>query len=132
MKKLFLLTLFFSFCILFGCRIFDVEKAQSRKIIGNIYLVNLNIPEDSGFYLIVRKKPSPDHYILKDFEYVTYLNGNDSILLVKTRVNDEIEYHLINHDKGDSVIKIEDLTESSFLNYQHFIKSDFHFDANAN
>ncbi|MGN6399452.1 MAG: hypothetical protein ACTHMD_03295 [Flavisolibacter sp.] len=115
---------------LFGCGFFDIEKAESRKVIGNIYVINLNIPEDAGYYIVFRKHPNADRYLLKDYEYVDYLKGNDSILLVKTKINSINKYHLIEHYKGDKVVRVQDLSALDFLNYEHFLKEKYTFNSN--
>lgn len=118
-------------CSLIGCGFSDMERAKSRKIIGNLYVINLNIPEDSGFYIIFRNKPAEDKYLLKDYEYVDYLEGNDSILLVKTRIDSISNYHLIEHDKGDTIFRIENLSVADFLNNKQSFTTKYYFNSNS-
>lgn len=112
-----------------GCGFSDFEKAESKKIVGNIYVINLNIPEDSGFYIILRKNPKYDKYLFEDYEYVDYIEGNDSLLLIKTRIDFNTKYHLIEHSKGDTIFQIKDLSETEFLNVEKFLFKKYFFNS---
>jgi len=120
MKSLYILSLAALIC---GCGFFDFEKAKSEKIIGNIYTINLNIPEDIGLYLIYRENQKPDKYLLSDFEYVKKLSGNDSVLYVSTIKDGSHLFYLIKHNKGLQIDSIITLDSLSFTKDQKFKSS---------
>lgn len=130
-KKIFRMIWILSY-VMTGCGFYDFEKARSEKLIGDIYVVNLNLPEDSGFYLVFRRKPGREEYLFKDFEYVQEVMGNDSLLLVKTQVDSIYNYRLIRHQKGTSIVSTTDLTIEDFIDAEKKIKSDYSFGPKKN
>src|SRR5690606_14985227 len=74
----FVLTLiFFS-----ACGFFDSEKAISKPIVGNIFIANANLPEDSGYYLTFLTPADHERQLLKG-RYVEQIRANDSIIIAK-------------------------------------------------
>lgn len=131
-KNIFKILWLFSHIMLTGCGFYDFEKARSEKLIGNIYVVNLNIPEDSGFYLVFRRGPRREEYLFKDFEYVAEVKGNDSLLLIKTQKDSIYNYRLIRHLKGTSILSTTNLTLEDFIEAEKTLKSDYSFDPKKN
>lgn len=122
----------FSSLISAGCGFYDFEKVRSEKLIGNIYVVNLNIPEESGYYLVFRKGPKREEYLFEDFEYVAEAKGNDSLLLVRTQKDSVYNYHLIRHINGNSILSSTDLTVQDFIEAEKKLKIDYNFDPGKN
>jgi hypothetical protein len=100
-----------------GCGYIDSQKAVSKKIIGNIYIINLRLPEHPGSYLVFEEKSGYERQVLKKDENVDFIRYNDSVLLIKTLRNPEIHYYLIKHDKGTSILNNIEMTEIDFASY---------------
>src|SRR5690606_5067078 len=89
-------SLFLLFLISFiKCGLYDIEKARSKKIIGNFYLFFPNIPEDTGHYLIYRNMKTSDKFFFQDNEYVQEIFWSDSIILLETKLDSIINYYLV-------------------------------------
>ena len=110
-----------------SCQMFDITKAESKKVVGNIYVVNLHLPEDSGNFIVFRKKGKLDQYLLRSDEYIDYIKANDSIILIKTKINPVIAYYKILHKNGDSIISVNKLTKSDFIGYENIINIKYRF-----
>jgi len=106
---------------------FDMTKAESKKIIGKIYWINLHIPEAPGYFLIFREKDKADFYILKDNESIDSLKGNDSVLLIKAKDSSNAVYYEIAHDKGENIINVKKISGIEFSNYSNVLKTKYYF-----
>ena len=124
MKILFLVLIIF---VINGCGIYDYQKAKSLKIIGRIYVVNLNLPEHPGYIVVFQEKSGFERHFLKLGESIDYLKSDDSIMLVKTNPKPEIKFYLIRHDKGDSIIDAATLNDFEFEEYEQAMKAKYVF-----
>lgn len=117
-----------------GCQMFDMTKAESEKIIGKIYWINLHIPEDPGYFLIFRENDKADHYLLKPEESLVCFKGNDSVLLVKAKVNPTMVHYKIIHNQGEQILSVKTLKETEYDNYINTmcIKYEFVIPAEGN
>ena len=124
-RKYFFYIIFIS-CLL-GCGAFDVERAESKRIIGNIYVINLNLSEHPGFYAVFKEKSGYERHLLKSDEYIDYLKATDSLMLIKTKAKPDISYYLIYHDKGDSILSTQTVLDFEFEKYEHSINAKYYF-----
>lgn len=115
--------------LILGCNILDVNKAESKKLVGNFYTIRYNLaPEDSGYYLILRKKSHRDTYLFKDYEYVEFIVGNDSLLLVKTKLDYLNKFYALKHINGDTILNKLTLSEKEFDSVKNLLTPKYQYD----
>lgn len=110
-----------------GCLLFDAGNSASKKIVGNIYVIDSDEPNDSGFYAIFLQKSGYERHLMKSDERISYLKANDSIILIKTVPNPKIAYYAIYHYRGDSIVSIHNLSDSEFIQYEQAINPKYFF-----
>ena len=115
-----------------GCQMFDMTKSESQKITGNIYLVNLHIPEQPGFFVVFQKKSGYEQHFLNQNESVDYIKANDSLLLIKTTANPNVAYYKIVHDKGENIVSVKIISGTDFLNYESTMVIKYNFISKEN
>jgi len=91
-----------------------------------MYVLNPHLPEDSGFYLIFRNMPKSDRFLL-EYKHIDYLKSNDSVMLVKTKAIPDVAFYMIHHVKGDSIVNIQNLSDSGFTNYENKMSPKYYF-----
>lgn len=110
-----------------SCILFDAGNSTSKKIVGNIYVIDSDIPTDSGFYAIFLEKSGYERHLMKSDEHIKYLKANDSVMLIKTIANPNIAYYVIYHVMGDSISAIQNLSDSEFDYYEQAIDAKYFF-----
>ena len=114
-----------------GCQLFDMNKAESKKIVGNLYVVNLHLPEHPGFFIVFQQKSGYEKHLLQEEESIDYFKGNDSVLLIKTKANPAIVYYKIVHDQGEHISSVQTLSGVEFDNYVNRMVVKYEFVAPA-
>lgn len=110
-----------------SCILFDAGNAKTKKIVGNVYVIDSDEPNDPGFYVIFLQKSGYERHLMKSDEHIEYLKANDSVILIKTIPNPSIAYYIINHLKGDSILSIRNLSDSQFHYYVHSMNFKYSF-----
>lgn len=110
-----------------SCILFDAGNSASKKIVGNIYVIDSDVPNDSGFYAIFLQKSGYERHLMKSDDHIKYLKANDSIMLIKTIANPNIAYYVIHHVKGDSILAIQNLSDSEFGHYEEAMDTKYFF-----
>lgn len=113
-----------------GCLLFDAGNSESKKIVGNIYVINSDVPNSPGYYPIFLEKSGYERHLIKSDEHIDEIIGNDSIILISTIPNPEIAYYLIKHSNGDSILTIKSLSQTEYGNYEKNIEIKYSFIAN--
>ena len=83
---------------------------------------NSHLPEDSGFYIFFRQRPTRDQMLLKDDVYLDYLISDDSAMLIKTNENLQPTYYLLQHQKGITLVEVKNIEEAQFENVTKNLK----------
>lgn len=110
-----------------SCILFDAGNSASKRIVGNIYVIDSDVPNDSGFYAIFLQKSGYERHLMKSDDHIKYLKANDSIMLIKTIANPNIAYYIIRHVKGDSILVIQNLSDSEFDHYEQAMDTKYFF-----
>lgn len=114
-----------------GCGFFDFERAESTKIVGSIYAVNLNLPEHPGFYIVLRLPSGYERHLLVDRDTVDYLKSDDSLMLVKAKREDNPVFYAIRHERGAEVSDIREVPDSLFAEYETKITNKYYFSSRS-
>lgn len=110
-----------------SCILFDAGNSTSKRIVGNIYVIDSDVPNDSGFYAIFLQKSGYERHLMKSDEHIKYLKADDSIMLIKTIANPNIAYYIIRHVKGDSILAIQTLPDSEFDHLEQSMDTKYYF-----
>lgn len=110
-----------------GCSFFDSYHVKSEKVLGSIYVRNLNLPDQHGFYPVLVMSSGYERHLLEGHDTIQYLKSDDSIMLIKAGGRDEIIYYLIKHNKGESVSDIQKVSDSIFKEYEAMLIAKYFF-----
>ena len=105
-----------------SCGFYDFERAESKQILGNFYVVNLHLREHPGFLLVFRQKNGYERSFLEIGESIDYLKADDSLILIKAKPGFEFSYYLIEHYNGDSVLNVKRILDIDFKEYESKMK----------
>jgi hypothetical protein len=112
-----------------ACSFFDSYHVKLEKVLGSIYVRNLNLPDQHGFYPVLVLPSGYERHLLEGHDTVQYLKSDDSIMLIKAGGRDEIIYYLIKHNKGESVSDIQKVSDSIFKEYESVVTAKYFFSA---
>lgn len=96
---------------LFSCH--DFVNSKSKQIVGNIFLIDPNLPDQHGNFLVFVYPSGLEEDLLFDLDCVNEIWGNDSVLFVKAYKNGvtddplQINYYRIVHINGDSIVSVD-------------------------
>lgn len=110
-----------------GCGFYDYERAETEKIVGNIYAVNLYLPDFLGYYVVFLTNSGNEHPLTPLNENVEYIKSSDAVILIKTIKSLGKKFYLVQHDQGKNIPNVQNLTEFEFSSYERNMKSKYQF-----
>lgn len=107
----------------------DYKRSESKRLVGGIYIVNLNLPEEPYDYLVFLDKTGREVELLKQPDALQSVVGNDSILLAHATTDTVSHYYAIFHQHGDTILNSSELTRDSYLLISTQISKRYSFHA---
>jgi hypothetical protein len=110
--------------MLFLCSCFyDSANTRTEKVVGNIYAVEVIYPNYTVFGLnFYKRNNNGGDNLLDGRDYIDYIKGNDSLLLVKSisesGTTDSskllVRFYKIYHREGKKIVSIIKVTDRAF------------------
>lgn len=110
-----------------GCTFFDAYHVKSEKVLGNVYAINLNLPDKHGFYPVLVMPSGYERHLLEGHDTIQELRSDDSVMLIKAGRKDQVIYYLIKHSKGESISDIQQVSYSVFKEYESVLMVKYFF-----
>ena len=114
MNRFFILILSLIVFVFQSC--LDMFEEKPSNFVGKIYVLN----SDGYTYLIYSDSDlDKGGYIYSRIVNENLVNalGNDSVILIKTKIQNNFNYYLVRHAGGNKVISVNNIDSLGFLKY---------------